>query len=355
MSRNWIKALVVLALLQGVFVYLAWSSAWGEKTAVAALGVKADEVKTLELEMPGKSILLSREGSGWVLPGSSGYPAKVQKVKELLSKLEALDLGQPVARERSSHKRLKVADDHYERKLRWGGPAGLILGTSPSYNVIHIRPEGQDAVYQVEGLSAWDLGCEVRDWVSAEILALPAPDLRAFAIKSSAGECEFTKGAEGSWAAVTPSPNGEPLDVPSLNSIIGSVSFLSLEQVLDHVSGDAGSDWEARLKARGLEPAGMTLTLTSETIREVPLTPEEIKNQSAVSSDGTLLPPAKTTRTVHDRKVEVLRIGEEKDGLVAVTVEGRKTIFGVRREVLAKALDFRPESLFKKTAPVAEK
>ncbi|MGE4159236.1 MAG: DUF4340 domain-containing protein [Planctomycetota bacterium] len=355
MSRTWIKALAVLALVQGVFTFLAWRSTFEDKAPAVSLGFKADEVKSLELEMPGKTLAMSREGGAWVLPGSSGYPARIQKVKEILTKLESLELGQPVARERTSHKRLKVADELYERKIRWGGGPGLIVGTSPSYNVIHVRLEGQDAVYQVEGLSAWDLGCEVRDWVNPEILALPLPDLRAFSIKSPAGECEFTKGAEGPWAAVTPSPNGEPLDVPSLNSIVGSVSYLSLEQVLSHVSADASAGWDSQLKARGLEPAAMVLTLTSETSREVPLTAEEIKAQTTVSADGTEVPPVKKARSVHDRKVDVLRIGDEKDGLVAVTVEGRQTIYGVRREALARVLGFRPESLFKKTAPAPEK
>ena len=110
-----------------------------------------------------QSVALVREAEGWVLQDPSGYPVAAGKVDELLGKLEKLSARRPVVTSARYHDAFKVTEENHERRLRiWDGdedePAiDLFLGSSPNFELSHVRVVGDDVVAGVAGIDA--LGC----------------------------------------------------------------------------------------------------------------------------------------------------------------------------------------------------
>src|SRR5262249_45763564 len=80
----------------------------------------------LEVAGPaGTAVRLERTCGGWTLAQPAGYPALGDKVDGLLRSLKGLVPGAQVVSGRRYHATLKVADDAFERRLRfWEKPDG---------------------------------------------------------------------------------------------------------------------------------------------------------------------------------------------------------------------------------------
>jgi Domain of unknown function (DUF4340) len=128
-----------------------------------------------------KQIVLEKQGTAWVLPGSGGFPADKAKVDLLLDHLKGLKRGFAVATTGSAQKRFKVSDDDFERRvvLDEGDRtlATVYFGTSPGLRRVHARTSQDDAVYTT-GFGLYDAPLRVDDWEDKTVLHMPPGDIR---------------------------------------------------------------------------------------------------------------------------------------------------------------------------------
>jgi hypothetical protein len=202
--RNQILALILAVQLVIVAVIL-----WPRPTASGSTGeplfpdAAADEVTSLEISSgEGDSILLTKGTSGWILPEADDYPVLEDKVPQLLEKIEALTADRMVTQTSGSHKRLKVAESDFERRLTLGMGDGsehtLYLGSSPSYGAIHVRPEGRDQVYLASDLTTFDAEVRAANWVERTYFAVPEEEIVAVTLENANGRFAFEK-ADDTW------------------------------------------------------------------------------------------------------------------------------------------------------------
>jgi len=149
------------------------------KTPLFALGDRT--VDHLTIEGPdGARVLLAKQGQGWVLPDNGGYPADRTQVDTLLSRLEGLQRGLPVATTQGALKRFKVSDESFERRvlLAHGDDtlATLYLGSSPGMHRVHARTGKDDAVYAVD-FAVYEAPDKAADWEDKAILQFPQDSL----------------------------------------------------------------------------------------------------------------------------------------------------------------------------------
>jgi hypothetical protein len=182
---------VLVALLAAQLLLAAVMRFTGQDLAAAhphtpllALGDKP--VDHLTIEGPGGSrVVLAKQDAGWVLPGSGNFPADHVQVDTLLSRLEGLQRGLPVATSAGALKRFKVSDESFERRvtLAHGDDtlATLYLGSAPDMHHVNARTARDDAVYAVE-FAAYEAPDRAADWEDKRILQVPEDDIASIEV-----------------------------------------------------------------------------------------------------------------------------------------------------------------------------
>ncbi len=228
-------------LLSGLLVFqifLAGAMYFGNQqesdfdTDKPLLAIASTDVQKLVIQGEDSSAILEKSDSGWVLPELQGLPVNVSKVDEILEKLESAKTGWPVASSSSSHERLEVADDAFQRKisigLESGGEKQLLMGTSPGYRSIHARVEGEDDIYNVK-LAKFDFPDSHDDWLDRNLLELENVNR----IKANGVEVEKV---ESEWQLVGAPLNTDQtqeVDSEKLKKISDLFTYLSVLGVAD--------------------------------------------------------------------------------------------------------------------------
>ena len=149
-----------------------------------------------------QEILLARNDIGlWVLPEYDDFPARQDEVTGLLNSLASLQANRLIAQNSSSHNRLRVGGDAFERSVEINGDDTLYLGTSAGANATHTRVEGDDRVYLTSGLSAFDLNLNLTQWINAQYFSVPSENVVALTLENGNGTFEFDR-VDDEWVFV---------------------------------------------------------------------------------------------------------------------------------------------------------
>jgi hypothetical protein len=161
-------------------------------------GVSADQIASLTItDATGNTIQLAKSNGAWVLPNADDYPVEADKVPSFLDKIVGLKAERLVTQTSSSHARLKVAKDNFERLVYFvldeGTHHQLYMGSSPSYGAIHVRADDQNEVYLASDLSTQDAGVQATSWVDSTYLEIPEDQIVGVILENANGRLEFEK------------------------------------------------------------------------------------------------------------------------------------------------------------------
>ncbi len=188
----------------------------------------------------GARIEMAKEGAGWVLPEADNYPVQGENMDSLLTKIAGLQTGQAVTETSSSHERLGVADNAFERRVEFHLDDGtlytLYVGTSPSYGTIHVRAGGQDKVYLTSDLTMYDVGVLPTDWADRVYFSVPSDQVMGLTLENDNGVFKFIRFVSGGelmpaqevWSLtdITPEETLNPEAVTTLLTRVSSVSMI---------------------------------------------------------------------------------------------------------------------------------
>jgi hypothetical protein len=171
-----------------------------------------------------------------------------------------LKVRRPVVTSPRYHKALKVTDQDHERRVRiWDQPSGkaktgLYLGTSPNYRITHVRREGDDRVYEVTGLGAFDVQDQASGWIKTRLIETEPASVNKIAVENAHGRFAIEKSDDGTWRVAAPSArHGKALDQSKVDALLRAATGLS-------ISEPAGA---LDRQAQGLERPSATVTLTA--------------------------------------------------------------------------------------------
>jgi hypothetical protein len=198
----------ILAAVLAIQIVLVAVVFWPNPASVAGgesllAGLEAEQITQLTIsDGTGSQIKLANELGSWVLPEADDYPCTANKVPEFLEKMVALKTNRLVTQTPASHKRLKVADDAFERRIELeladGTTHRLYLGSSPSYGASHVRADGQDEVY-LASLLASDAGAFASNWIDTLYFSVTQDQIVALTLENNNGRFEFEKDDAGTW------------------------------------------------------------------------------------------------------------------------------------------------------------
>lgn len=204
-----------------------------------------------------KQVGLVREGDGWTLEDPAGYPADSSKVDTLLEDLEGLLVRRPVVSSGRYHRALEVAEQEHQRRLRVRDgddedAIDLYVGSSPNFNISHVRLADEDRVYEVRGLNSHELRTDALSWIERKFLDVPAEEVEAVKLTNSRGAFELRK-AEDGWVVDSPAARaGTAPDASKVDTWVRSLCSL-------YLSAPAGPVDNA---GHGFEPPEAVLELT---------------------------------------------------------------------------------------------
>ncbi len=232
-------------------------------------GVEASRIVALTItDGEGASIRMAKQGGAWVLPEADDYPLLADKVTPVLDKLAGLKADRVVTETASSHKRLRVAEDDFERLVSYEMEDGAVhefyLGSSPSYGATHIRAKGDDRVVLTGALTAYDLTVDTTAWADRAYLTIPKEEVVALTVQNVHGVLEFKRDGE-TWGLVDLA-EGEEFDEVKFQTLLSRAVSVSMMAPLgktekaDYGLADPGA--VVTLAAEGEDGDARTYTLS---------------------------------------------------------------------------------------------
>jgi hypothetical protein len=268
-KRNWVLAgILALQLVAVAFVLWPRGAASGEETMGLFPGLETDRIVTVTItEGDGSTLRLAKQAGGWVLPEAGDYPVQDDKVPPLLDKVVALQAERLVTQTSDSHKRLKVAEGDFERRVELeladGTRHQLYIGSSPSFGAAHVRAGDQDQVYLTSEISAYDADTAATRWVDSVYFTVPEEELVALTLENGAGTFEFAK--EGDTWTMAGLADDEAFDEPKFLTLVGRVNSIPMLRPLgteDQVAYGMGEpNAVVTVKAESEEAGERTYTL----------------------------------------------------------------------------------------------
>jgi len=215
-------------------------------TETRALLPVLEAITPSQLEIVGPddaSIRLAREEGSWRVESLDGFPADDEKVEELLSNLADLRVRRPVVSSGRYHGSFKVADDEFEGRIRLWASAGsdadvdLFLGSSPNFRTSHVRLAGEDAVYEVRGLSSYDVKPASSGWIERELVQTDETSVVGFTLTNESGSFELVR-EDGIWKPRSPE-SAETLDQGKVDAFVRTASSVRLDDAAGPVDPTA--------------------------------------------------------------------------------------------------------------------
>lgn len=198
-----LAALLGIQILIGLIVY--WPRGAVTLPGAPLLGeLSAGEIVGLVFsDNTGSQVRLARLGTEWILPDAGNFPADSMRLDSFIERLLAVQTNRLITQTAGSHRRLKVAEDDFERRIELdlndGRRLTVFIGSSSGTRATHIRLSGQDQVYITGEVGAFDTGAAASNWIDTAYLNIPADQVRVLAVENTAGIFTFVRDEEGNW------------------------------------------------------------------------------------------------------------------------------------------------------------
>ena len=226
-------ALVVLGALALFLQYDPQPPATGGGLLLPALGEDLDQVTRVIVTGAGNEPLatLQRdEDGGWTIVEKAGYPADVEKVRQMLISLAEARIVEAKTANPELYDRLGVEAVENDAA---GGVAVTLTGTGSPVNVIVGDAEGTSQAYVREADQAQsflidrnpDVGSDTTEWLATEILAIPGRRVARITVTHPDGEVVsvFKDDPEQSNYDVDAIPPDRELQYASIADVMGTV------------------------------------------------------------------------------------------------------------------------------------
>ncbi len=227
---------VLAAVLVAQIAVLAVTRLPGREAAPEPLlaGLTAGAAERIEIDDgAGGSVVMARQETDWVLSDAGGYPADGARVADLLDRLVAARRDRLVARTDAGRRELRVLPDDFERRLRIAAGTGAYLfyvGAAAGTRGAHVRVDGEDEVWSVDGLAPWQVSADRSSWVDPVYVRVESDRVAAFELENAAGSFRFERSDEG-WTSPALG-DGEVVDQERVTAFVDRFSSLRMRQPL---------------------------------------------------------------------------------------------------------------------------
>jgi len=246
-----LAAFTLVAVVIAIATYASqnrWSQAKVSGAAVLpGLAAQASRIGRVEVQQGDKSLALAKSNDGWTLTDRGGYPVKPGAVRALLVKLSEAELVEGKTRNKDRFPLLELEDpagkDTKSRLLRLKDDQGGIVAETivgkkrwdafgGSKSGTYVRKPGDQQTWLSNG--DLDVSLNVRDWVQAGVLDVPAAKIAKLTVEIPGEEplVIARDAADTAKHALLGVPEGKKLkDGAGIDAIVRAVANIELEDV----------------------------------------------------------------------------------------------------------------------------
>jgi len=246
-----LAAFTLVAVVIAIATYASqnrWSQAKVSGAAVLpGLAAQASRIGRVEVQQGDKALALAKSNDGWTLADRGGYPVKPGAVRALLVKLSEAELVEGKTRNKDRFPLLELEDpagkDTKSRLLRLKDDQGGIVAETivgkkrwdafgGSKSGTYVRKPGDQQTWLSNG--DLDVSLNVRDWVQAGVLDVPAAKIAKLTVEIPGEEplVIARDAADTAKHALLGVPEGKKLkDGAGIDAIVRAVANIELEDV----------------------------------------------------------------------------------------------------------------------------
>ncbi|MEM7800796.1 MAG: DUF4340 domain-containing protein [Chloroflexota bacterium] len=222
----------------------------------------------------GELVQFVREGDGWIL-GDSGFPAISGSIVSLLDNLVLVESDRLVTQTESSHRRLKVAEDDFQRLVKAtmadGSTRTLLVGNAPDAQSAYVRIPNQAETFITSMITLRDLNLAKSGWINPIYFTLPQEEIEGVVIENGVGLFEIAQQGE-SW--IFPGLQaGEGLNDAGVNTLLGRISSVRMTAPLGQ---------EERVSYGLGDPAAVVSVRTPSGISTLTIGPPDENNEHVI-------------------------------------------------------------------------
>jgi hypothetical protein len=202
-TQKYLIALLGLQIILIVVVFLLQRPVAASNNLIFP-DLKIEAVTDLKIsDSSGNLISIQKSGEGWVLPLQDDYPVQTEKIQELVDKLSTVRDNRLVTRSESSHDRLSISDNNFDRKVEItinGKSEVIYFGSSPAANNIHFRLSGKPEVYLTNALTNTNISTSFSSWVDTIIFQIGSNTVNKIVVNSAEGSFVFEVDSDSVWS-----------------------------------------------------------------------------------------------------------------------------------------------------------
>ena len=220
---KWLAVLLVVQLAVAVFLAFSNNRQGELSPGEPVLALPSELIRTIEIDDQENSIVLQKNNDQWQFGKDQAFPVLPSRINNVLTSLDELKTGLPIANSIISRKQLQVGDDDYQRKIVITGEGAetvtLLLGTSPAMRKAHLRRQDSDDIYSAT-LPVSEVSASPDHWLDKTLLSLDDISL------ISSAEVTFKRDGSdphAQWALVD-AQGSEKLDVEKLAAAVNSLA-----------------------------------------------------------------------------------------------------------------------------------
>ena len=240
MTRKF-KVLSVLAIMQLLLVAWMWwpdrSTRVTQRPVISFLPSSVESVEITgedSIGAPQKPIQLERSSSGnWLMKSMDDFPARADRVEELLSRLSDMRVRTPIATNAQNHTAFNVDEKRFGRKIQLtqGEAVGTFYIGKGEGNSVTIRVEGSNDVYVAHGLTLWKISSDPADYIERLYFDEKIEQIRQVRIQSA--KDQFTFNLDRPGELYSPDlPEGLELDLINLDNRLNKLMRVVVRQPL---------------------------------------------------------------------------------------------------------------------------
>ena len=252
--------LIVLVVQIALAVWVFWPKPAASQSSGPLLGdFSTDSVTSLAISDSEKTLTLAKQDGKWVLPDAGDFPVTETNVTTLLDNIEKVQTNRLVTQTDTSHRRLQVAPDDFNRRLELslsnGTTHDLYVGSSAGAGATHVRLDNQPEVYLTGDLDAYNINPQAGSWIDTLYFTVPQTATTKLTLENSNGALEFVKDGEN-WT-LSDLADGETFNQNAFTNMLNQViSVRMTEPIGTEAQADFGLD---------APQATVTLATTDET------------------------------------------------------------------------------------------
>ena len=229
---TWILVGTVIALAIIAFFVLRQPGEVSTTEGSGTMLVSYDSatVDRLEVNASGTSVVLEKQGNGWMLTSPLRYRADQSVVTAAVGKGKNIEVKNVVSSNPEKQRVFQVDSSGTLVQMYAGGNlvAAFRVGKpSASYTETYVRREGSDDVYLADGMFSYTFVQQSKDWRDKSIYR-NEPDL-VKSVTYKYGDTTFTLAMNDSlWRL-----NGDSVSQPTMRSVLGSLANLQADGFVD--------------------------------------------------------------------------------------------------------------------------